>query len=112
MEGNATQQNVELAVNDMVIKQADKNKPVNFQFINNGDNHIIKNNGAPLLVTKNGNKKETQINNKQVFAIQNNDITLFKDRETFTSEIKKGNVSQTFALNTNTTIKTQVQETS
>lgn len=34
MEGNTTQQNVELAVNDMLIKQADTNKPVNFQFIN------------------------------------------------------------------------------
>lgn len=44
MEGNQTPQNVELAVNDMVIKQVDKSKPVNFQFINNGANHIIKNN--------------------------------------------------------------------
>ncbi|MEI7563142.1 MAG: hypothetical protein WCJ39_05770, partial [bacterium] len=112
MEGNATQQNVELSVNDMLIKQADKSEPVNFQFINNGNNHIIKNNGSPLLVTKNGNNKETHINNKQVFAMQNNDITLFKDWETFTNEIKKGNVSQTFALNTSTKIQTQVKSSS
>jgi hypothetical protein len=112
MEGNETPQNVELAVNDMLIKQADTNKPVNFQFINNGSNHIIKNNGAPLLVTKNGNTKETKINNKQVFAMQNNDITLFKNWETFTTEVKKGNVSQTFALNTNARIKTEVKDIS
>ena len=112
MEGNTTQQNVELSVNDMLIKQADTNKPVNFQFINNGAGHIIKNNGAALLVSKNGNTKETQVNNKQVFAMQNNDITVFKDRNTFTTEVKKGNVSQTFALNTNANIKTEVKDSS
>ena len=111
MEGNQTPQNVELAVNDMLIKQADKNKPVNFQFINNWNNHIIKNNGSALLVTKNGNSKDTQINNKQVLAMQDNDITLFKDRDTFTREMKKGNVSQTFALATNS-VKTTVKNSS
>jgi hypothetical protein len=51
------------------------------------------------LVSKNGNIKETQIKSKEILAIQNSDIKVFKNRETFTVAIQKGEVSQTFAVN-------------
>ncbi|MFA7717174.1 MAG: hypothetical protein WC875_00475 [Candidatus Absconditabacterales bacterium] len=109
MDGNNTFQNVELAVNDILIKQGDRTKPVSYQFINQGGNNILKNNGSNLIITKNGNRNETQVNNKEVLAIQNNDITLYKNWDKFTLAMKKDNVSQTFALNT-TDIKTTISD--
>jgi hypothetical protein len=44
MEGNKVPQNVELAIDDILIKQSDKTQPMSFQFINEGKGHIIKNN--------------------------------------------------------------------
>jgi len=66
------------------------------------------------VITKNGNKKETQLSNKQVLAIQDNDVTLFKSWGQFTTAMQKGNVSQTFALSTAkyTDIKTTINDTS
>jgi hypothetical protein len=44
MEGNKVPQNIELAIDDILIKQADHSQPMNFQFVNEGKGHIIKNN--------------------------------------------------------------------
>jgi len=89
MEGTGTVQNVELSVDDILIRQGDQTKPVNFQLINQNGNRILKNNGPKLIITKNGDQKETQVNNKEVLAMQNNDITLFKSRNTFTTAMQK-----------------------
>jgi len=113
MEGTGTVQNVELSVDDILIRQGDQTKPVNFQLINQNGNRILKNNGPKLIITKNGDQKETQVNNKEVLAMQNNDITLFKSRNTFTTAMQKWDISQTFALNKAeyTDIKTTVGDT-
>ena len=79
MQGSNIPQNIELAIDDILIKQSDKTKPLDFQFVNEGKGHIIKNNGASLVVTKNGNTTKTQIRNNQVLAIQKSDITLFQN---------------------------------
>ena len=112
MEGTRVPQTVELAIDDILIRQADKTQPLNFQFINEGKGHIIKNNGASLLVTKNGDSKQTQIKNNQILAIQKSDITLFQDWKDFSKAMQKGEVSQTFAVNTSKydDIKTSVTD--
>jgi len=78
MQGTNVPQNIELAIDDILIKQSDKTKPINYQFVNEGKGHIIKNNGASLTVTKNGDTTKTQIKSNQILAIQKNDITLFQ----------------------------------
>lgn len=110
MEGTRVPQNVELAIDDILIKQSDKTQPMNFQFVNEGKGHIIKNNWASLVITKNGNTTKTQIKNNQVLAIQKSDITLFQNWWEFSKAMQKGEVSQTFAVNTTSTIKTSVSD--
>lgn len=107
MQGTNVPQNIELAIDDILIKQSDKTKPLDFQFVNEGKGHIIKNNWASLVVTKNGDTTKTQIKNNQVLAIQKSDITLFQSRGEFSKAMQKGEVSQTFAVNTST-VKTSI----
>lgn len=44
MENDKIPQNIELAIDDILIKQADNTKPMSFQFINEGQGHVLKNN--------------------------------------------------------------------
>lgn len=101
MEGNDQKtQTIELAINDITIKQQDKSKPLNFKFIKDGENKIFQNNGANIIVTKsNGVDKTTTISNKQVVTIQDNDIKVFANISTFTKAIQEKDISQTFSLN-------------
>ncbi len=103
VEGNEWKaQTIELAINDIIVKQEDKSKPVNFKFIQDGEQRIFQNNGANIIVTKsNGEEKTTTITKQQVVAIQNNDIKIFANIESFTKAIQQKNISQTFALATN-----------
>lgn len=105
MEGNEWKtQTIELAVNDITIKQEDKSQPLNFKFVKNGDNNIFQNNGANIIVTKsNGEEKKTTISKQQVIAIQDNDIKVFANVDSFTKAIQEKNISQTFALATEET---------
>lgn len=100
MEGNEEKaQTIELAINDITVKQEDKSQPLNFKFVKNGDNQIFQNNGANIIVTKSdGEDKTTTISNQQVVAIQENDIKVFANIETFTTAIQEKNISQTFSL--------------
>ncbi len=101
MEGNnKTPQTIELAINDITVKQQDKTQPLNFKFVKNGKNQIFQNNGANIIVTKtNGTSKTTTISNNQVVAIQNNDIKIFANISSFTKAIQQKDISQTFSLN-------------
>lgn len=105
MEGNEDKkQAIELAINDITIKQEDKTQPFNFKFVKNGKNQIFQNNGANIIVTKNnGNEKATTIIKQQVVAIQNNDIKIFANIDSFTKAVEEKNISQTFALIPETT---------
>lgn len=100
MEGKEDKsQTIELAINDIVIKQEDKSQPLNFKFVKNGKNQIFQNNGANIVVTKsNGQEKATTISKQQVVAIQNNDIKIFANIDKFTKAVQEKNVSQTFSL--------------
>lgn len=100
MEGNERKtQTIELAINDLTVKQEDKSQPLNFKFVQNWDNRIFQNNGANIVVTKsNGEEKNTTISNQQVIAIQNNDIQVFANLDSFTKAVQEKNVSQTFSL--------------
>ncbi len=100
MEGKEEKtQTIELAINDIVIKQQDKTQPLNFKFVKNGANKIFQNNGANIVVTKNnGEEKATTISKQQVVAIQDNDIKVFANIDKFTKAVQEKNVSQTFSL--------------
>ncbi|MEI6672451.1 MAG: hypothetical protein WCL02_03730 [bacterium] len=114
MEGNQNKtQVIELAINDITVKQEDKTQPVNFKFVKDGKNQIFQNNGANIIVTKNNeNKKATTISKQQVVAIQNNDIKIFANIDNFTKAVQEKNISQTFALLPETTTSgSEKQET-
>lgn len=100
MEGKEEKaQTIEVAINDIVIKQQDKSQPLNFKFIKNGEDKIFQNNGANIVVTKNnGEEKATTISKQQVVAIQDNDIKIFANIDKFTKAVQEKNVSQTFSL--------------
>ena len=112
MEGNKEKtQTIELAINDITVKQQDKSQPINFKFIKNGKNQIFQNNGANIVVTKNNEgNKETTISKQQVVAIQNNDIKIFANIDKFTKAIEEKNVSQTFSLTDTTSSGTNSKE--
>ncbi len=95
------QQTIELAINDIIVKQQDKSQPMNFEFVKNGANQVIKNNGANIIITKNnGTDRSTTMSNKQVLTIQNNDIKLFANVDSFSKAIQDKNISQTFSITT------------
>jgi hypothetical protein len=100
MEGKqTTAQTIELAINDITVKQQDKSQPLNFKFVKDGKNQIFQNNGANIIVTKtNGEDKTTTISKQQVVAIQSNDIKIFANIDSFTKAVQEKNVSQTFSL--------------
>ncbi len=100
MEGDKnSKQNIELAINDITIKQQDKTQQLNFRFIKNGKNQIFQNNGANILVTQNNDEnKSTTITKEQVINIQDNDIKIFANISNFTQAIQEKNISQTFSL--------------
>lgn len=97
-------QTIELAINDITIKQEDKSQPLNFKFVKNGQNQVFQNNGANIIVSKNdGKETTTTISKEQVVAIQNNDIKIFANINNFTKAVQEKNVSQTFSLLTGET---------
>lgn len=101
VEGNKEKaETIELAINDITIKQEDKSQPLNFKFIKNGKNQIFQNNGANIIVSKNNDKDKTTISKSQVVAIQNNDIKIFANIDKFTKAVQEKNISQTFSLAT------------
>lgn len=102
MEGNERKtQNIELAINDLTVKQEEKWKMLSFEFVKNGENQIIKNNGDALVVTKsNGTDKMTTMENNEVLTIQSNDIKLFANFDSFSDAVEEKNISQTFTINT------------
>lgn len=107
----AKTQTIELAINDITIKQQDKSQPLNFKFVKDGKNQIFQNNGANIIVTKtNGEDKTTTISKKQVVAIQNNDIKVFANIDSFTKAVQEKNISQTFSLTTEETTITGVEK--
>jgi hypothetical protein len=97
-------QTIELAINDITIKQEDKSQPLNFKFVKNGQNQVFQNNGANIIVSKNNGKENTKtITKEQVVAIQNNDIKIFANINNFTTAVQEKNISQTFSLITEET---------
>jgi|GEM_PF-1105178 len=82
-----------------------------FKFVKDGKNQIFQNNGANIIVTKtNGEDKTTTISKKQVVAIQNNDIKVFANIDSFTKAVQEKNISQTFSLTTEETTITGVEK--
>lgn len=87
---------IELAIDGLLVAQGENKKPLDFQLVKQGKWHVIKNNWAKLLVTSEA--KETSVSNKQVLAVQGNDISLFDDFDKFAKAVKEKNLSQTFTL--------------
>ncbi len=105
------QQTIELAINDIVVKQQNKSQSLNFEFVKNGANQVIKNNGANIIVTKsNETDKSTTMTNKQVLVIQKNDIKLFANVDSFSKAIQEKNISQTFSITTTEEVHSGTRE--
>jgi len=94
-------QNISISVDNITVSQWEKTKPIDFQLIKQGKNHVIKNNWSKLIVSTPDNKNSTSLGNKQILAIQNNDISLFDSFEKFAKAVKNKDLSQTFVLNDN-----------
>lgn len=97
-------QNIELSVKweNILVKQWDKNKPMNFQLVKQWDKHIVKNNGWELLITKTDEKDKSQdqvLNKEQILTIQKNDIEVYENLDQFALAIKEKNISQIFTFN-------------
>jgi len=86
---------IELAVDGILVAQWENKRPLNFQIVKQGKSHVIKNNWAKLVVTSE-DKKATNLENKQVLAVQWNDISLFDSFDKFAKAVKDKNLSQTF----------------
>ena len=112
MEGNEQKtQTIELAINDITIKQENKALPMNFKFIKEGDNQIFQNNGANIIVTKsNGVDKTTTISKEQVVSIQHNDLKIFANVDSFSKAMQTKNVSQTFSLPEEETVDQEIKD--
>lgn len=89
--------NIQVSVDDILVTQWEKTKPLDFQLLKEGKNRIIKNNGANLIVSTE-DKNKTNVGKKQVLAVQGNDISLFDSFEKFAKAVKNNNLSQTFTL--------------
>lgn len=89
--------NIELSIDGLVVAQWETKKPIDFQVLKQGKNHVIKNNGAKLLVTSE-DQKATSVGNRQVLAVQWNDISLFDSFDKFATAVKEKNLSQTFTF--------------
>jgi hypothetical protein len=63
---------------------------------------VIKNNGSKLIVMNQDSQNKTNLNNKQVLAIQGNDVSLFDSFDKFAKAINNKDLSQTFSLALNT----------
>lgn len=100
--------NIELAVDGLLVSQWEKKKPINFQVVKQWKGHVIKNNWAKLLVSSD-DQKATSVGNKQVLAIQWNDISLFDSFEKFAKAVKDKNLSQTFTFVEE--VKTEIVDT-
>ena len=93
---------VELSVDDILVSQWSKSSPINYQLIKQGQKHVIKNNGSKLIVMNQDSQNKTNLNNKQVLAIQGNDVSLFDSFDKFAKAINNKDLSQTFSLALNT----------
>ncbi|MFA5748332.1 MAG: hypothetical protein WC872_04465 [Candidatus Absconditabacterales bacterium] len=106
-------QNIEVKTDGIVLKQGKKSKSINFQLIKKGENQIVQNNGENLLISKtdkNNKTTQTSLENKQVLAIQKNDISLFDNREKFAKAVQNKNISQTFKLDADSNLIAKIDE--
>ena len=92
-------QKIQVNADGIIVSQTD-NKPINFQFMKQGKSSVIANKWSKLLVTQtDGSKSSTSVSNKQVLAIQGNDISVFDSFEKFAKAVKTKDLSQTFTYN-------------
>jgi hypothetical protein len=59
---------------------------------------------------KNNKTTQTSLENKQVLAIQKNDISLFDNREKFAKAVQNKNISQTFKLDADSNLIAKIDE--
>lgn len=99
MEGKKEKkQSIEVAINnnDIVVKQENDSQPVNFKFIQEWDNQIIQNNWANIVMTKDDtDEKPTTIINEEIVTIQDNDIKVFANLDSFAQSIQPEIIEET-----------------
>jgi len=93
---------IQVTIKDTISVQQADGKAMDYQLIKSGEQHIVKNSGGEISVTTtdtNNKETKTNMNNKQVLAIGDNDIKLFDDVKKFADAIKTNDISQTFTFN-------------
>ncbi|MEI6425733.1 MAG: hypothetical protein WCO66_00090 [Candidatus Absconditabacteria bacterium] len=95
-------QGVELSVDDILVSQGSKTSSINYQLVKQGGKHVIQNNGSKLIVMNQTSKNKTNLDSKQILAIQGNDVSLFDSFAKFAKAINNKDLSQTFSLALNT----------
>lgn len=94
-------QNIEFSTENITIKQSDKTKPINFQFVKQWNDTLLRNNWPQLTITQKDEKnKETQkeLNSDKILSIQDNDISIINDEKLSKAIIQK-NFTQTLTFN-------------
>ncbi len=94
-------QDIEIVADDITVRQEELTQRTNFQLIKKWEQHIVKNSGSKLSVSKKTTETETietQVEKEQFASIEGNDITVMS-RENFNQAIKNKDISQKFTLN-------------
>lgn len=98
-------QDVQVAVDDMILRK-DEKKPVDFKYIKNSKESVIRNNWAKLSVYTDGNKNPImRINAKQMAMVTDKDISLLNDSKDFKDALSNKQIIQKFVFEDNSNVK-------
>lgn len=92
-----TEQNIEVALQDIVVRQKAWDKPSSYAITKRWDAHLVSNKGADLLVTTVSDTEtiERRLQPQQILAIADNDVNLIADDAQAIAAIARNDISQT-----------------
>jgi len=90
-----TTQDIKLIANWITVHQKVSEKPANFQWIKQWENHVIRNRWSQLFVES--NQKSREVQKEQLLTIEKDNIKLW-DFESFEKALKEKKVEQTYTM--------------
>jgi len=89
-----------------VILKKDEKKPVDFKYVKNNKESVIRNNWAKLSVYTDGNKNPImRIKAKQMAMVTDKDISLLNDSKDFKDALSNKQIIQKFVFEDNSNVK-------
>lgn len=88
-------QNIEFSMQNLIVKQSDNTKPINFKLIKEWEKTLLKNSWPQLIITQNTIQKE--LNSDKILSIQDNDISIL-DNEKLSQAITQKDFTQTLSF--------------